>query len=55
MTGINTKSSEIFGDLGNSGFSSKHSFISILINEIRIRFNNGQNIFELIYIFRAHF
>jgi hypothetical protein len=51
MRGIHTKASEVFGDLGDSGFSSKHSFLLKVINEIRIRFNNDQNILELIYIF----
>ena len=50
MSGINTKGNEIFGDLGDSGFSSRHSFLSKLINEIIIRFRNGQNIFYLVYI-----
>jgi|TARA_B110000967_G_scaffold183492_1_gene202216 glycosyltransferase involved in cell wall biosynthesis len=50
MSGVNTKGNEIFGDLGNSGFSSRHNFLSKLINEIIIRFRNGQNIFYLIYI-----
>ena len=51
MKGINTKSTEVFGSLGNSGFSSKHSFIFKLVTELKIRFDNNQNIFELIYIF----
>lgn len=50
MKGINTKYNEVFGDLGCSGFSSKYNFASQLLNEIRIRYNNGQSIFELIYI-----
>ena len=50
MSGINTKGNEIFGDLGDSGFSSRHSFLSKLINEVIIRFRNGQNIFYLVYI-----
>lgn len=50
MSGVNTKSNEIFGDLGDSGFSSRHSFFSKLINEIIIRYRNGQNLFYLIYI-----
>ena len=49
--GISTRGKEIFGDLGRSGFSKKHSFFKLLFNELRIRFNNGQNIFILIYIF----
>ena len=51
MRGIHTKAHEIFGDLGDSGISSKSNFLIKIINEIKIRFNNGQNIFELIYIF----
>jgi glycosyltransferase involved in cell wall biosynthesis len=51
MRGVNTKAHEIFGDLGNSGISSKSNFLIKIINEIKIRFNNGQNIFELMYIF----
>ena len=49
--GISTKGNEIFGDLGKSGFSKKRSFFKTLFNELKIRFNNGQNIFILIYIF----
>ena len=51
MRGVNTKAHEIFGDLGKSGISSKSNFLITIINEIKIRFNNGQNIFELMYIF----
>ena len=50
MRGVHTKAHEIFGDLGDSGISSKSNFLIKIINEIKIRFNNGQNIFELIYI-----
>ena len=50
MKGKATKSSEIFGDLGDSNFSLQHDFFNKLKNEISIRFNNGQNIFSLIYI-----
>ena len=51
MCGVNTKAHEIFGDLGSSGISSKSNFLIKITNEIKIRFNNGQNIFELMYIF----
>ena len=51
MRGVNTKAHEIFGDLGDSGISLKGNFLKKIFNEIKIRFNNGQNIFELIYIF----
>ena len=40
-------------DLGDSGISSNSNFLIKIINEIKIRFNNGQNIFELnIYFLR---
>jgi len=51
MCGIHTKAHEVFGDLGDSGISSKRNYLLNITNEIRIRFNNEQNILELIYIF----
>ena len=51
MKGIHTKGHEIFGDLGDSGISSGSNFLIKIANEIKIRFNNGQNILELLYIF----
>ena len=51
LKGIRTKSDEIFGSSGASGFSSKHSFFKALLNEIKIRLDNNQNLFFLIYIF----
>lgn len=51
MQGIHTKAHEIFGDLGDSGISSRINLFKNIMNEIKIRFDNGQNIFELIYIF----
>ena len=50
LKGINSSGSEVFGDLGSSGFSKKHSFFKTLFNEIRIRNDNGQNKISLIYI-----
>ena len=55
LKGIHTKGKEIFGDLGNSGFSKKHSFIERLYSEIIIRFNNKQNIISIIYIIIGRF
>ena len=51
MKGIRTKPKEILGDLGTSGFSSKHNFLKLLLAELKIRFDNKQNIFILLYIF----
>ena len=50
LRGINTKANEIFGNLGNSGFSKKHSYIKRLYIEVLIRYNNNQNILSIIYI-----
>lgn len=50
LKGIHTKGNEIFGDLGDSGFSKKHSFFYKLYIEVIIRFNNKQNILLIIYI-----
>ena len=50
LVGIHTKGTEVFGDLGNSGFSKKHSFIKKLINEAIIRYDNKQNLFTIVYI-----
>ena len=50
FVGINTKSSEVFGDLGFSGFSKRHSFFKILMNEINIRVNNNQNYLIILFI-----
>ena len=51
MKGIRTKNEEIFGDLGESNFSSRFSFFSGLLNELKIRLHNKQNIATLLYIF----
>lgn len=50
LKGINSKGKEVFGDLGDSGFSKKHNFFETLSNEIKIRNDNGQNKLILIYI-----
>jgi|TARA_Y100000389_G_scaffold46214_1_gene41125 glycosyltransferase involved in cell wall biosynthesis len=50
LKGMQTKGEEIFGDLGDSGFSKKHSFFYKLYIEVIIRFNNKQNILLIIYI-----
>ena len=50
LKGVHTSGKEVFGDLGNSGFSKNHSFWKVLSNEIIIRNDNGQNKFVLLYI-----
>ena len=50
LKGTYTSGKEVFGDLGNSGFSKKHNFWKTLSNEIIIRNDNGQNKLILLYI-----
>ena len=50
LKGVHTKGDEIFGDLGDSGFSKKHHFIKKLLSESIIRLKNKQNILSIIYI-----
>ena len=50
LKGVHSSGKEVFGDLGNSGFSKNHSFWKVLSNEIIIRNDNGQNKFVLLYI-----
>ena len=50
LKGVHSTGKEVFGDLGNSGFSKNHSFWKVLSNEIIIRNDNGQSKFVLLYI-----
>ena len=50
LKGIHSSGDEVFGDLGESGFSKKHNFWKVLSNEIIIRNDNGQNKLVLLYI-----
>ena len=51
LKGICTKKSEVVGIFRRGGFSSKISFWKKLKEDIKIRYDNGQNIFLLILIF----
>lgn len=51
LKGIRTRSEEVFGSSGDGGFSTKHGFFKALFNEMKIRMDNNQNLFFLIYIF----
>lgn len=51
MRGIHINKKKIFGSLGNSGISGKYDFFTRLFFELKIRYDNKQNIFILIYIF----
>ena len=50
LNGISSSGREVFGDLGDSGFSKKHNFFNALSSEIKIRNDNGQNKISLLYI-----
>tara|TARA_B100001175_G_scaffold122702_1_gene104462 strand:- start:4075 stop:4947 length:873 start_codon:yes stop_codon:yes gene_type:complete len=50
LIGMHTKGNQVFGNLGNSGFSKKHGFFKKLISEATIRLDNKQNFLVVIYI-----
>ena len=50
MDGIATKKNEIFGEFRRGGFSSKIKFIDHFFEEIKIRVNNKQNKFLILFI-----
>ena len=51
MKGVSTKPNELFGQFKLGGYSSKAGFWRILYWELKIRFDNKQNILWLIFIF----
>jgi len=51
MNGVGTKKMEIFGNFRRGGFSSKVHWLELLKDEIRIRYDNGQNVFFIIFLF----
>jgi glycosyltransferase involved in cell wall biosynthesis len=51
LKGVCTNKNNILGILKSGGYSSKVSFFDHLLEETRIRYNNGQNIFFIILIF----
>ncbi len=50
MNGIASKKSELVGYFRRGGFSSKASFTKKFIEELRIRYDNRQNIFLILFI-----
>ena len=50
LKGIATKKNELFGVFRRGGFSSKIPFRKLLFEEIRIRYDNNQNLFLLLVI-----
>jgi glycosyltransferase involved in cell wall biosynthesis len=51
MLGASTRKSQLIGIVSSGGYSSKVSFINHLLEECKIRLNNGQNIFLIIFLF----
>ena len=51
MKGVSTKKNELFGTFRRGGFSSKINFLDHFFEEIRIRLNNKQNKFLVLFIF----
>lgn len=49
--GTFTDKQDLIGEVSSGGYSSKLSFIDHLIEEMRIRFDNKQNFFQIIFIF----
>ena len=51
MKGTSTKKDEITGNFRRGGYSSKINFRKLFIEELKIRYNHGQNIILIIIIF----
>ena len=51
MKGVTTKGNEIFGSFGDTGVSKSYSFFQRLLSEIRIRYDNNQNLLIILFIF----
>ena len=49
--GRRTLRTEVLGKFRDGGFSSKLKFFDILLMELKIRFDNNQNFFDLLIIF----
>jgi len=55
LKGMATKKMEIFGKFATDGLSSRLSYFSVLMEELKIRVNNKQNLFFLFFLFMATF
>ena len=51
MKGIATKGDEVFGSFGEVGISGGYTFFQKLFSELKIRYDNNQNIFIILFIF----
>ena len=50
LIGISTKKNEIVGIFRRGGFSSTIPYRKLFYEEMKIRYDNGQNIFLLLFI-----
>ena len=50
LKGVATKKNELFGVFRRGGFSSRVPFRKLLFEEIKIRYDNNQNLFLLFII-----
>ena len=44
LSGMSTKKNEIIGDFERGGFSSRSPYFKMFLEELLIRYNNGQNL-----------
>ena len=51
LKGVHTKHTEVFGKFKLGGYSSKAGFFKLLFWELKVRYDNEQNILWLIFIF----
>ena len=51
ISGTSTKKKELIGIIKSGGFSSKYGFMNHIVEEAKIRIDNGQNILLIIIIF----
>jgi len=50
LKGDYTTKKQLIGEVASGGFSSKYGFLNILLEECKIRLNNGQNILVVLII-----
>lgn len=55
LKGIGTKKEEVFGNFRRGGFSSKINFWKLFFEEMKIRYNNGQSLFVILFIYSYKF
>ena len=55
LVGIGTKKEELFGNFRRGGFSSKVKFKDLFFEDLKIRFDNGQNLVLIFIIFFYRF